>query len=189
MCLKHGSGQPSPSPDSLGICLWRCPGVRPHWGRLRGDRHLTVPQPPKVPKGGVPRIKRFSPPLFALWFLNSPCQPLAAGCFRTPEAMVFHPSPCAFLPAREARAGISEAASLRPTVAPGRWDFAFQRVPQRAPRLLPTDLQPCLCQGEQILGAREIAESSFPFVLGVLAYLLAFPRQSCLGSTLHTYLG
>lgn len=40
-----------------------------------------------------------------------------------------------------------------------------------------------------MLGARERAESSFPFVLGVLAYLLAFPRQGCLGSTLHTYLG
>lgn len=183
-------GTAFPKPRFLRDVSLEAPRCAPTLGAAEGGPSFNGPLAPQSPqRGGVPHIKRFSPPLLALWFLNSPCQPLADGCFRTPEAMVFHPSPCAFLPAREARVGISEAASLRPTVAPGRWDFAFQRVPQRAPRLLPTDLQPRLCQGEQILGAREIAESSFPFVLGVLAYLLAFPRQSCLGSTLHTYLG
>lgn len=62
-------------------------------------------------------------------------------------------------------------------------------VPQRPPQTPAPRSQPCLCQGKQILGARETAESSFPFVPSVLAYLLALPRQSCLGSTLHTYLG
>lgn len=87
-----------------------------------------------------------------------------------------------WFPMCEAQAGIPEAASLRSSVAPSRRDPAFQRVLQRAPRLLPTDCS--LCQGKQILGAGQIPESSFPFGLGVLAYLSAFPKQSCLGRAL-----
>lgn len=45
-------------------------------------------------------------------------------------------------------------------------------------------LQPCLCQGEQILGAREGAESSFPFVLGVFS----ISKEKLPGEHLHTYL-
>lgn len=89
---------------------------------------------------------------------------------------------CRWFPACEAQAGIPEAASLPSRVAPSQRDPAFQRLLLGVPRLLTTDCR--LCQGRQILGAREIPESSFPFVLGVLAYLLAFPKESCLGRAL-----
>lgn len=100
--------------------------------------------------------------------------------------MVFHPIPrpahsCRWFPVCEAQDGIPDAASLPSGVAKSRRDPTFQRVLPRVPKFLPTDCR--LCQGK-ILGAREIPEKSFPFVLGVLAYLLAFPKQSCLGRAL-----
>lgn len=150
------------------------------------DVPLEVPGglSPQSPQSGVPCTKRFSPLLFALWSLNNPCQRL--GVSTLPRRWLSIPRPARsskWLPAHEAHPGISKAASLQPRVAPAWWDSASAGASE-SPQTPAHRLQPCLCQGEQILGAREGAESSFPFVLGVFS----ISNEQLPGEHLHTYL-
>lgn len=105
-------------------------------------------------------------------------------CCHTPEAMVF--SPCTFLQlVSSAGSSCKDCWSCITPSPVGLCLWPRCTEPQSSAHRQ----QPRVCRGEWMLGAQERAESSFPFVLGVLAHLLAFPRPSCLGSAPRTYLG
>lgn len=157
------------------------PAACPGWQKGGG---AVISGPPRPLERGPPPL----PAALRTWILELPPPALCSWVFpRPPQAPLgFSPSPHAFLGG--VPAGTPGAAPLLPSVAPSRRVSAPRRAAE-SPQAPARRRQPRVPRGERMLGARERAESSFPFVLGVLAYLLAFPRQGCLGSTLHTYLG